>query len=137
MNTRTRYITLGIVLVAIVGAILFLQSLRPDRGSDEPVVTLSSETRTDDFAEKAEDFQPAKEIVAPAGFLNTDGKEVRLGDSVGKKVILLDFWTYSCINCLRTLPYLNAWYDKYRDQGLEIVGIHSPEFAFEKDIDNV
>ena len=53
------------------------------------------------------------------------------------KVVLVDFWTYSCINCLRTLPYLKAWDEKYRSQGLVIIGIHSPEFAFEKDQRNV
>jgi cytochrome c biogenesis protein CcdA/thiol-disulfide isomerase/thioredoxin len=53
------------------------------------------------------------------------------------KVVLVDFWTYSCINCLRTLPYLEAWDRKYRDQGLLIIGVHSPEFAFEKDRKNV
>ena len=53
------------------------------------------------------------------------------------KVVLVDFWTYSCINCLRTLPYLRAWYDRYKDRGFVIVGVHSPEFAFEKDEDNV
>ncbi len=53
------------------------------------------------------------------------------------KVVLIDFWTYSCINCLRTLPYLKAWAVKYRDQGLVVIGVHTPEFAFEKSIDNV
>ena len=53
------------------------------------------------------------------------------------KVVLVDFWTYSCINCLRTLPYLKAWDEKYRAQGLVIIGVHSPEFAFEKDQRNV
>jgi cytochrome c biogenesis protein CcdA/thiol-disulfide isomerase/thioredoxin len=53
------------------------------------------------------------------------------------KVVLIDFWTYSCINCLRTLPYLKAWHEKYKDQGLVIIGVHTPEFAFEKDISNV
>ncbi|HSM97572.1 MAG TPA: cytochrome c biogenesis protein DipZ [Gallionella sp.] len=53
------------------------------------------------------------------------------------KVVLVDFWTYSCINCLRTLPYLKAWDEKYRDQGLVIIGVHAPEFAFEKDAHNV
>ncbi len=53
------------------------------------------------------------------------------------KVVLVDFWTYSCINCLRTLPYLKAWDEKYRSQGLVIIGVHAPEFAFEKDIHNV
>ena len=53
------------------------------------------------------------------------------------KVVLVDFWTYSCINCLRALPYVRAWADKYRDAGLVVIGVHSPEFAFEKDIGNV
>ncbi len=53
------------------------------------------------------------------------------------KVVLIDFWTYSCINCLRTLPYLKAWDEKYRARGLVIIGVHAPEFAFEKDTGNV
>ena len=53
------------------------------------------------------------------------------------KVVLVDFWTYSCINCLRAIPYVRAWADKYRDQGLVVIGVHSPEFAFEKNVDNV
>lgn len=53
------------------------------------------------------------------------------------KVVLIDFWTYSCINCVRTLPYITDWDKKYRDQGLVIVGVHSPEFEFEKKFDNV
>ncbi|HEX8611630.1 MAG TPA: redoxin family protein [Telluria sp.] len=53
------------------------------------------------------------------------------------KVVLVDFWTYSCINCIRTVPYVRAWADKYRAQGLKVVGVHSPEFRFEKDLTNV
>ncbi|MGP0058720.1 MAG: cytochrome c biogenesis protein DipZ [Beijerinckiaceae bacterium] len=53
------------------------------------------------------------------------------------KVILIDFWTYSCINCLRAIPYVRAWAEKYRDQGLVVIGVHAPEFAFERNIDNV
>jgi cytochrome c biogenesis protein CcdA/thiol-disulfide isomerase/thioredoxin len=53
------------------------------------------------------------------------------------KVVLVDFWTYSCINCLRALPYVRAWAEKYRDQGLVVIGVHAPEFAFEKSLDNV
>jgi thiol-disulfide isomerase/thioredoxin len=53
------------------------------------------------------------------------------------KVVLVDVWTYSCINCLRTLPYLKAWAQKYRDQGLVVIGVHAPEFAFERNVDNV
>ncbi len=53
------------------------------------------------------------------------------------KVVLVDFWTYSCINCLRTLPYLKAWDEKYRAHGLVVLGVHAPEFAFERDLQNV
>jgi thiol-disulfide isomerase/thioredoxin len=53
------------------------------------------------------------------------------------KVVLIDFWTYSCINCIRALPYVRAWHEKYKDQGLVVIGIHSPEFAFEKSLRNV
>ncbi len=53
------------------------------------------------------------------------------------KVVLVDFWTYSCINCIRTVPFVRAWAEKYRDQGLVVIGVHAPEFAFEKKIDNV
>jgi cytochrome c biogenesis protein CcdA/thiol-disulfide isomerase/thioredoxin len=53
------------------------------------------------------------------------------------KVVLVDFWTYSCINCLRSIPYVRAWADKYKDRGLVVIGVHAPEFAFEKTIDNV
>jgi thiol-disulfide isomerase/thioredoxin len=53
------------------------------------------------------------------------------------KVVVVDFWTYSCINCLRSLPYVRAWFEKYKHQGLVVIGVHTPEFAFEKNIDNV
>jgi cytochrome c biogenesis protein CcdA/thiol-disulfide isomerase/thioredoxin len=58
-------------------------------------------------------------------------------DQLKGKVVLVDFWTYSCINCLRTLPYVRAWAKKYGDHGLVIIGVHTPEFAFEKDPSNV
>ena len=60
-----------------------------------------------------------------------------LAEEMEGKVVLYDIWTYSCINCIRTLPYITAWDDKYADQGLLIVGVHSPEFEFEKDPGNV
>jgi thiol-disulfide isomerase/thioredoxin len=53
------------------------------------------------------------------------------------KVVVVDFWTYSCINCLRSLPYVRAWFEKHKDQDLVVIGVHTPEFAFEKNIDNV
>jgi cytochrome c biogenesis protein CcdA/thiol-disulfide isomerase/thioredoxin len=53
------------------------------------------------------------------------------------RVVLIDFWTYSCINCIRALPYVEAWAEKYRDSGLVVIGVHAPEFAFERDVGNV
>ncbi|MBI5197734.1 MAG: thioredoxin family protein [Nitrospirae bacterium] len=75
------------------------------------------------------------EITGIHAWINTE-KPLRISRLQGK-VVLVDFWTYSCINCLRTLPYLNAWHEKYRGQGLVIIGIHSPEFNFEKDLERV
>jgi thiol-disulfide isomerase/thioredoxin len=54
-----------------------------------------------------------------------------------RKVVLIDFWTYGCYNCQNTLPYVKKWWERYKDQGLVIVGVHTPEFAYEKELDNV
>lgn len=116
--------TIAVALVLLVGAgLLYVLTQAPSSQS------LSGES---EFAGES-----YKEIVNPSGFVNTDGRPITIEEFVGEKVILVDFLTYSCINCQRTFPYLNAWYEKYKDQGLQIVGIHTPEFAFEKDIDNV
>jgi thiol-disulfide isomerase/thioredoxin len=79
-------------------------------------------------------FKKAKDFTKISEYINT--KPISL-DDLKDKVILVDFWTYSCINCIRTIPHLNEWYDKYSDKGLIIVGIHTPEFEFEKNSDNV
>jgi len=63
-------------------------------------------------------------------------KPLKISELRGK-VVLVDFWTYTCINCLRTLPYLKGWWEKYKDKGLVIIGVHSPEFEFEKKYENV
>ncbi len=86
---------------------------------------------------KSKRYELAKEVTTPDGFINTDGKPITINSLIGKKVILVDFWTYSCINCQRTTPYLNAWYEKYKDRGFVIIGMHTPEFEFEKKYDNV
>ena len=80
----------------------------------------------------------AHEIIPGGKWFNLpDGKEsMKLADLKGK-VVIVDFWTYSCINCQRTLPYLKSWYDKYHKDGLEIIGVHAPEFEFEKDAGNL
>ena len=80
-------------------------------------------------------FKMAPDIVGIAHYLNTTPEELQ--KEIDGKVVLYDIWTYSCINCIRTLPYITAWDEKYSDQGLLIVGIHAPEFEFEKDPENV
>ncbi len=79
----------------------------------------------------------APEFVGNQQWFNTPGEKPLALSSLRGRVVLVDFWTYSCINCLRTLPYLTAWDRTYRKDGLTIVGIHSPEFPFEKDAGNV
>lgn len=74
------------------------------------------------------------EIIGITGWVNTDPFTL---EQLRGKVILIDFWTYSCINCIRTFPYLKDWYAKYKDKGFIIVGVHTPEFEFEKNINNV
>ena len=79
--------------------------------------------------------KPAPEFTGITKWLNTD-KPLTLKELKGK-VVLIDFWTYTCINCIRTLPHVTAWYDKYKDQGFVVIGVHTPEFEFEKDTNNV
>ena len=81
-------------------------------------------------------FQKAPEFAQIAGYINTNNAPLTLASLKGK-VVLVDFWTYSCINCIRTLPHLSDWYQRYADKGFVIVGVHSPEFDFEKNYDNV
>jgi cytochrome c biogenesis protein CcdA/thiol-disulfide isomerase/thioredoxin len=85
------------------------------------------------------DYGQAPGLVATGTWFNIGdpGAAPPTMESLRGKVVIVDFWTYSCVNCLRTLPYLRAWYDAYRDRGLVIVGVHTPEFEFEKSPANV
>jgi cytochrome c biogenesis protein CcdA/thiol-disulfide isomerase/thioredoxin len=80
---------------------------------------------------------PAPELAGINGWLNTPGGAPLSLAALRGKVVLIDFWTYSCINCQRTLPHLRAWDQAYRDHGLVIIGVHTPEFAFEHDPANI
>lgn len=140
---------IGIALI-IVGVLVFTGAMRQvetwflERGFDATFIELKllgkeeSSAATDIKAgfvpavSKPAMYERAVELVAPSGYINTEGQPIQIGDLIGKKVILLDIWTYSCINCQRTIPYLKDWYEKYEDQGLEIIGVHTPEFGFEK-----
>lgn len=86
--------------------------------------------------QKQSKYREVPELSSIDGYINTNGTPITLAELKGK-VVLLDIWTYSCINCQRTLPYINNWYAKYKDQGLVVVGLHTPEFAFEKVQSNV
>ena len=120
MEKRT--IALIAALIIIAGAIIALSSLAPNRSYTG--TTVAPGNRTAINAEKAKLYPYANEIADPSGFVNVDN--ITIGSLVGKEVILVDFWTYSCINCERTIPYLNFWYAKYHPFGLEIIGVHTP-----------
>jgi cytochrome c biogenesis protein CcdA/thiol-disulfide isomerase/thioredoxin len=87
-------------------------------------------------APNLDDFGPAHDFQGVSQWLNTRGESLSLAKLRGK-VVLVDFWTYSCINCLRTLPHLEAWYRTYGPKGLVVVGVHTPEFGFEHVVSNV
>ncbi len=125
-------IILIVVLAGIGGGIWYFEAQKPEIDpSGEEAVNIEKMNKV----EKAKMYESAKELSGVGRFINTE--PFRLRDYIGKKVILIDFWTYSCINCQRTTPYLNSWWDKYKDKGLLIVGVHTPEFEFEKNYDNV
>lgn len=154
MANNSKNIILAIVIVLIAFSIFYLQG-KKDRVKEGSVhaeiISLannSSATSTDSglqtqtvadrsaiIKDKAKKYQSAIEIIPGGSFINSE--PFTLKSLIGKKVILLDFWAYSCINCQRTTPYLNAWYEKYKDQGFVIVGVHTPEFDFEKVYANV
>lgn len=117
-------VTLIIALILIVGLIIYLEKT----SKNIPAPQTNGDIMSDQ----------APELSGIAGYINTPENEpITIKDLIGKKVILIDFWTFSCINCKRTQPYLNDWYEKYQDDGLEIIGVHTPEFKFEEDYENV
>ena len=131
---RTAIVLGGVIAVGLAIASISLTALDSER---EPAVT-SGGSPDEQQAVQAVDksrFKMAPDLAGIAHYLNTTPEE--LEDMIGDSVVLYDIWTYSCINCLRTLPYITAWDEKYADQGLLIIGVHSPEFEFEKDVDNV
>jgi thiol-disulfide isomerase/thioredoxin len=128
----SRHFALFGAVIAIIAAIAVLESQRA-----KPNVALEPATP---IAAASVPVRPGgpqyRELAGISATINAPA-DFAIAPLIGKKIVLVDFWTYSCINCQRTTPYLNAWYDKYRDQGLEIVGVHTPEFGFEKSLPNV
>lgn len=135
---KLEYILISIVAVAL-GVALAL-GLRTHGGATNALKDAAeqvSPSQTLTLEEKSKRYEKYHEIEKPGGFVNTSGQPITIAQYIGKKVILLDVMTYSCINCQRTFPYTNKWFREYEDQGLIIIGIHTPEFAFEHDINNV
>lgn len=110
--------------------------------SSTALATTSTNIAVNDM-QKAIRYPKAPELASIDGYINTgtgqDNKPlpITIKQFKGKSVVLVDFWTYSCINCQRSLPYVESWYQKYKDQGLVIIGVATPEFAFEHVYDNV
>src|SRR6185436_246099 len=110
---KSKYIIFTIIIAAIVGAIFFLSSQKPGNsifngtiGETIPAAMPTSSEAQARIVAKVKQYSRPHEITDPTGFVNTE--PLKLTDLIGKKVIMIDFWTYSCINCQRTLPYLNA-----------------------------
>ena len=100
-------------------------------GAFEPAVLTSGAAEPQPALE---DEGPMPDLDGAAGWLNSPPLSKK---SLRGKIVLIDFWTYSCINCLRALPYVEGWAAKYKDAGLVVIGVHTPEFAFEKERANV
>lgn len=158
---RALRIAAGVAMIALAVGLVFnvpqaLQRLLPDYTSPLQQELADSEEVSDALdlgglvteenkdldkctngAEELESCGTAPSIAGIQQWLNTpNGQAVEL-ESLRGKVVLIDFWAYSCINCQRSLPHVVAWDQAYRDLGLQVVGIHSPEYAFEKDPGNV
>ncbi len=119
-------------VIILVSAAL---ALAPTRISSTPVATSINANAHGLLLDALNSPYPAPALAdAPDDWINSP--PLALTDLKGK-VVLIDFWTYSCINCVRTLPYLNNWYAQYHDKGLVIIGVHTPEFEFEKNRSNV
>jgi thiol-disulfide isomerase/thioredoxin len=116
MNTRSAAILISVILGALAAAITIA-------GQPPPGVDAT-----------AAEARPAPEFRNISRWLNSEPLAM---DQLRGKVVLVDFWTYTCINCLNHLPYVKEWHARYKNQGLVVVGVHTPEFAYEKSTANV
>ena len=140
-----RLMALALALVLIVGAIvaieLTISPAPPTVGTLEVAAPADSEGPGDsgepgdsEETKAVAEGPRAPDLAGIVGWVNTQPFTL---EELRGKVVLVDFWTYSCINCLRTLPHLRSWHEKYSPKGLVVLGVHSPEFDFEKIEDNV
>ena len=124
MEIKKPFLTL-VVVIFVVAAILYVESQKPDLSK----VNINNTNNNENSK-----YPRAPDFIGIERWINSEPLKM---EQLRGKVVLVDFWTYTCINCIRTLPYLKEWDKKYRDKGLVIVGIHTPEFEFEKKYENV
>lgn len=143
-NPRGWFTRIVAVLFVIVGLLIIT-------GYDKKFQTYVSENTPFNFDALSAQLMPGGTAASKEGVLNVEPYKApeitgisqwvnggpQTVEGLKGKVILVDFWTYSCINCVRTQPYLKDWYSTYKDSGFEIIGVHAPEFSFEKNITNV
>ena len=135
MKDSIRRVILAAVLIMIVVVIFQLQ--KSNAPIPHGVPSEEGNTLTKPALEKVLEgvsYPKAPEFAGIATWINSEPLTL---EELKGKVVLVDFWTYSCINCIRTLPYLKEWWRKYQDNGFVLVGVHTPEFEFEKDTENV
>jgi len=131
----------GIIIIAVAIAVYFqydtvIQAKILNYFEQSDMMTAVTEDMTQKNLDSIQfkNYGPAPDFIGINHWLNSE--PLSIADLKGK-VVLVDFWTYSCINCIRTLPYITQWHETYKDKGLVIIGIHTPEFPFEKDTKNV
>ena len=123
-NKKINYFITALVILAIVLVIFFIQKSKVNP-------QINAENSKPELKEG--NYPKAPDFAGIEKWINSEPLNM---ESLKGKVVLVDFWTYTCINCIRTLPYLKEWDRKYRDYGLVIVGVHTPEFEFEKKYEN-
>ena len=141
---KLRYIIPSLVVVAAIAAAIVIIVEKPF-GNDDPFEgpgQREATSQSDDQAERATPTPKPKVAEGPlapelAGIVAWINSQPTMINDLRGKVVLVDFWTYTCVNCIRTFPYLKIWHAKYADDGLVILGVHAPEFDFEKKLENV
>ena len=139
-----------VVVIFVAAAILYIESTKPkiEASSQQQNIQLQKNSLKNQnlqnnpasgelqkiIEEKNQKYPAAPDFVGIDKWINSEPLTM---EQLKGKVVLVDIWTYTCINCIRTLPYLKEWYKKYQDKGFVIIGVHSPEFEFEKKYENV
>lgn len=135
LTQKQRLFALVVAVSLIVGVVVALMATSPDKAKKDEAAAPDDRTDFSQLPSRgAQVGKLAPEIVGISAWLNS--QPLALKDLRGK-VVLVDFWTYTCVNCVRTLPYLTEWHQKYAEKGLVIIGVHTPEFDFERNLKNV